>query len=80
MKYEWIESSKELPPCDGSYEITNTPLWENDKDWTQRHPIATSYYDGYGFSYGGIYREPSFWRKYEPIEKGMERLGIEKQI
>ena len=67
MKSQWIESSKELPPCDGSYEITNNPTL--DEDWTQRLPISICWYDGLGFSYGGVYREPKYWRKWEPREK-----------
>ena len=64
---KWIESAKELPPCDGSYEITNNPTL--DEDWTQRIPISICWYDGLGFSYGGVYREPKYWRKWEPREK-----------
>lgn len=73
--HEWIESQKELPPCDGSYEITNTPHQENDVDWTQKAPICMAYYDGYGFSYGGVHREPKYWRKFEPRTKKYGKLS-----
>lgn len=74
-KYQWIETEKELPSEDGTYEITNNPNWEGDLDWTQRHPISTAYYDGWGFSYGGIYREPKYWRKFELRERRYGKIA-----
>jgi hypothetical protein len=64
---DWIDVEDELPPCDGTYEITNFP--ENEIDWLKRTMTATGYYDGYGFGYLGVYRTPKYWRKYSPIEK-----------
>ena len=64
---EWIKSSEELPPCDGSYEITNFP--DAEGDWANRNVTASAYYDGYGFSYGGVYREPAYWRNCKRLEK-----------
>lgn len=68
-KFEWIDTEVELPSSDGSYEITNTPAYESDGDWTQRYPISTAYYDGWGFSCNGVYKQPRYWRKHELAEK-----------
>lgn len=73
---EWIEVTKELPPCDGTYEITNNPQLEND--WINRYPTGTAYYNGYGFEYLGIYRSPKYWRKYEFKEKKYGKVIEEK--
>ena len=52
----WIQSEYDLPPKDGMYEVTN-----NTEDL-----IFSGYcmYDGYGFKYGLVYKEPKFWREY----------------
>lgn len=54
---QWIETKKELPPCDGIYEITNF-RWDLS-------PFDTELcvYDGYGFLFNGTYRHPKFWRE-----------------
>ena len=63
----WVETQKELPDADGQYEICNHPELENDS--IKREVTATAYYDGYGFKYLGVYREPKYWRNYKKLEK-----------
>jgi hypothetical protein len=63
----WIKCKDELPPEDGTYEVTNLPEWEEDP--IKREYTSTAYYDGYGFQYLGVYRPCLFWRKYEKLEK-----------
>ncbi len=63
----WIKCSKELPSEDGTYEICNCP--EKEDDPIRREMTATAYYDGYGFNFLGVYRQPKYWRKYEFLEK-----------
>jgi len=58
MNLDWIETEKELPQEDGTYEICNHP-----------EMTATAYYDGYGFQYLGIYRIPKYWKDYKILEK-----------
>ncbi len=72
---QWISSDDELPPDDGTYEITNQP--EAEGDWCQRAMTSTAYYDGYGFSYLGVYRTPKFWRKYEYTQKKYGKIKKE---
>lgn len=67
MNLDWIESEKELPQEDGTYEICNHPEAENDG--IRREMTATAYYDGYGFQYLGVYRIPKYWRDYKRLEK-----------
>lgn len=67
MNGEWINVEQELPSEDGTYEVTNHPDLEHD--WTKRELTGTAYYDGYGFTYLGVYRTPKYWRKYVVIEK-----------
>jgi hypothetical protein len=57
---EWIRVTKELPPCDGLYEVSN-----------HRHSFAQGvcYYDGYGFLHDGTYRTLNFWRHHPTLEK-----------
>lgn len=58
---EWIDADKELPPCDGFYEVTNNPesiLY-----------IETLSYDGIGFFYINSYRPVRYWRPIKPIHK-----------
>lgn len=71
IDHGWIETEKELPPQDGSYEICNHPELENDS--LRREVTTISWYDGYGFQWLGVYRQPKYWRKYEMIQK---RYGI----
>ena len=60
----WIDSAKELPPCNGQYQVTNNI----DKKYTSI--IGMCEYDGYGFCYLGIYKEPLYWRHLGPqLEK-----------
>lgn len=61
MKIDWINTLKELPYEDGTYEITNLP--EIEEDSITRNVTSTAYYDGYGFQYLGVYRNPGYWRK-----------------
>ena len=56
---EWIETSKELPPCDGKYEVTNTYNGNSD----------IAFYDGYGFEFDGHYVKPKYWKNWRPKEK-----------
>ncbi len=73
---EWKSVEEELPPEDGIYEVTNFPTHE--EDWIKREMTGTAYYDGYGFSYLGIYRTPEYWRKYEKQEKKYGKVEGEK--
>jgi hypothetical protein len=57
----WIECSKELPPCDGIYNITNGA---NDP-----YGGVGVIYDGFGFIFEGIYRHPKFWRYRDQLNK-----------
>lgn len=66
-KFKWISIEEELPPCDGTYEITNHPEFEEDP--IKRELTSTAYYDGYGFEFLGVYRNPGYWRKFEMKEK-----------
>lgn len=56
----WKSSEEELPEKDGTYEVSNFPEAENDG--LRREMTSTSWYDGYGFQYLGVYREPKYWR------------------
>lgn len=58
---QWIESQKELPPCDGTYQVTNHT--------DSLYDLRIFAYDGYGFTFDGIYREPKFWRKITELHK-----------
>lgn len=69
---DWIDVSLELPPEEGTYEITNWP--KQEKDWCSRPFTSTAYYDGYGFMWGGVYRSPRYWRKYTPRDKVFGKL------
>lgn len=72
---EWKESAIELPPMDGSYEVTNNLA--TYEEWCNGNipifpyydVISHAHYDGYGFLYCGVYREPLYWREYKPREK-----------
>lgn len=67
---DWIETDIELPPCDGLYEVTNHPEFEKKPSKEELFSIA--FYDGYGFKYLGIYRNPKWWRK---NSERMKRYG-----
>jgi hypothetical protein len=69
---KWIDTEKELPPDDGTYEITNNPDYENDP--IKREGTSTAYYDGLGFNYCGVYRNVRYWRRYEPMQKRYGRI------
>ncbi len=71
----WICCDEELPPCDGTYEITNNPDWEEGP--INRYFTALACYDGYGFEHLGIYRYPGWWRKYERPEKRYGKIKEE---
>jgi hypothetical protein len=60
MKNPWLRSDKCLPPADGIYEITHlsTELIQD------RSVQGLAYYDGTGFVNAGIYKQPTFWRKW----------------
>ncbi len=62
----WILCSEELPPCDGTYEVSDYP--DQDQNCLMRHLITLGYYDGYGFQFSGIYKEPKYWRDYKKRE------------
>ncbi len=65
---EWIDVTKELPPSDGNYEVTN--FKENPFD------IGGAYYDGIGFcKESGAYCEPKYWKKTEISEKRYGKLN-----
>ena len=58
---EWINVNKELPKCDGMYEVTNLDHLELAQ--------GILHYDGYGFLHLGIYRPVQFWRKPQNLIK-----------
>ena len=72
MITDWIKSSEELPGEDEMYEICNYPEAENDG--IRREMTATAYYDGYGFQYLGVYRDPLYWRNYKRLTR---KYGIQ---
>ncbi len=58
---DWIDADKELPPCDGFYEVTNNPKTLID--------LEILSYDGIGFLYLHAYRPVRYWRPIKPILK-----------
>jgi len=58
---DWKNVEEELPPCDGSYEVTNHP----DKPYD----LGFFYYNGYGFIDGDVFKNPQYWRNVSPREK-----------
>ncbi len=66
---DWIDVEKELPPCDGNYEVTNNP-----ESLQQQECLS---YDGIGFFYLEAYRPVKYWRPLTKIEK---RYGIVKSV
>ncbi len=65
---DWLSCEEQLPPCDGHYLITNNP-----KD--PFSPIGIALYDGYGFLYDKIYRNPKYWAFYEECKKKYGRTN-----
>jgi hypothetical protein len=57
----WIECAKELPPFDGIYNISNDNI-------NQSLGISVRY-DGYGFIFNDIYRDPKYWRYIDQSKK-----------
>lgn len=53
MMVDWFDVTKELPPEDGLYEVTNLPIDGCD---------GIMEYDGYGFLHEGVYKNPRFWK------------------
>ncbi len=58
---DWIDLNKELPPCDGMYDVTNDPSSLSQE--------GCLYYDGFGFSLINSYSPVKFWRKHNKIDK-----------
>jgi len=56
----WIDTEKELPPCDGYYQATN----KIGSDF-----VAIMKYDGIGFLYQHAYRPVKYWMPYHFKEK-----------
>ena len=59
---EWIETAKELPPCNGWYKLSNSP------ELNFVVP-AIAYYDGVGFVVQSIYMPYLYWTDYKDIPK-----------
>ena len=57
----WIDVEKELPPCDGMYEVTD----KSDSMAAE----GCLFYDGIGFLLLSAYRPVKFWRHHKPIIK-----------
>jgi len=65
---DWIDCSKELPPRDGHYCVSNhyvAPEWD----------FGVCEYDGIGFKYNNIYRPVTFWKYCEPINKKYGKIN-----
>lgn len=58
---KWIDVNEELPPVDGSYEVTNHPEKPFD--------LGVCEYDGLGFIADRIYRNPRYWRNIHNLDK-----------
>jgi|HubBroStandDraft_6_1064221.scaffolds.fasta_scaffold888413_1 hypothetical protein len=58
---DWIDTTKELPPHDGIYEVTNNISDEKQFDFLN--------YDGYGFILLHAYRPIKFWRHCKSLVK-----------
>jgi len=54
---EWIDCSKELPPCDNYYDVD-----DGEEDIFKRFIYIHCFYDGYGFKFAGETIYPKFWR------------------
>lgn len=61
MMEEWIDTDKELPPCDGLYEVANNI--DSLIDW------GVLPYDGIGFWYQNTYRPVQYWRPFHSKKK-----------
>ncbi len=56
MSHQWISCDQELPPKDGLYEVCSIP----------GRDFGACIYDGFGFTYLGIYRDGvKYWRHME---------------
>jgi hypothetical protein len=62
----WVSCEYELPMKDGFYEVTNHPL---------RDTFGQCWYDGYGFLFENIYRNPKYWREIERKEKRYGKIN-----
>jgi hypothetical protein len=58
---KWMNVNEELPIVDGFYEVTNNPERPID--------LCVCEYDGVGFIYDRIYRNPKYWRYIKNLEK-----------
>ena len=58
---DWIDTDKELPPCDGEYEVTN--------DIKTLMDLSVMNYDGIGFFYLYGYYPVKYWRHRKKPEK-----------
>lgn len=63
---EWINVEKELPNCDGLYEVTNDPSSIQQQGCLE--------YDGIGFVYLHAYRPVKFWRNRVSLTKRYGKL------
>lgn len=65
-KNPWRDVTKELPPCDGQYQVTSKPAdpWD----------MGIARYDGYGFLDDQVYKSPTHWRYYKKPEKKYGKL------
>ena len=66
---EWIDVEKELPACDGFYQVTNFP--ENESN------SGVCCYDGYGFKFDGHYGMVKFWRNTRKIVKKYGKIKLD---
>jgi hypothetical protein len=60
MDSKWISVDHEMPPCDGLYEITNSP---------NSVFVGLASYNGFGFMVKQSYVDTNFWRETLPKEK-----------
>lgn len=72
LKINWISTDKELPEEDGYYWCSNNP--RNPYD------LGACYYDGYGFTAMGIYRNIEWWSKINKSEKKYGKLDTVDDI
>ena len=63
IQFEWKHVGRELPMKDGFYAVTNNPMHDVE---------GICWYDGYGFLYESIYRNPTYWKE---IERKQKRYG-----
>lgn len=65
--YKWIDATKELPACDGIYDVTNNPC--------SLEAEGCLLYDGIGFLLVHAYRPVKFWRQYTPLVKRYGKIA-----